>query len=109
LLGLGIVEFIRVRKNSSSLLLSSVFPILAGLGAILLLFHVHGGAGGMSPEAHLSMQKIEQQHLSFAVTGFGIALTKAVSDVGRFRPRLMRNLFAVLMVVLAVLLLSYTE
>jgi hypothetical protein len=109
LLGLAAVEFIRVRRSASSIWLSSVFPTLAGLGALLLLFHVHGGHDEMTAEAHATMLKIEHQHIGFASTGFGIALSKAFADVGRFRPRLMRNLFAVLMVVLGLLLLFYTE
>jgi hypothetical protein len=109
LLGLGVVEFIRVRKSAPSIWLSSIFPVLAGMGALLLLFHVHGGHDQMTMEAHLSMQKIEHQHFAFATTGFGIALSKAFADVGAFRPRLMRNLFAILMVVLGILLITYTE
>src|ERR1051325_1295988 len=86
LLGLAAVEFIRVRRNSPSILLSSVFPVLAGGGALLLLCHVHGGEMTMA-----TMEKIQKQHVEFAVTGFGIALSKAFADVGRFQPRLMRN------------------
>ena len=104
LLGLAAVEFVRVRRNSPSILLSSVFPILSAGGALLLLFHVHGGE--MTMEA---MEKVQRQHLGFAVTGFGIAVSKGFADVGRFHPRVMRALFAILMLVLGVLLLLYTE
>jgi hypothetical protein len=104
LLGLAAVEFVRVRKNAASVWLSSIFPTLAGAGALLLLFHVHGGEMTMA-----AMEKIQKQHIGFAVTGFGIALSKAFADVGRFQPRLMRNLFAVLMAVLGLLLLFYSE
>jgi len=109
LLGLGVVEFIRVRKSRTSVWLSSIFPVLAGLGALMLLFHPHASDVGMGPEAHMEMMSIQRQHVGFAVTGFGIALSKAISDVGRFRPGLMRILFALLMVVLGILLLTYTE
>jgi hypothetical protein len=109
LLALGTVEFVRVRRDLTSLWVSSIFPVLAGAGALLLLFHVHGGHSQMTAEAHLTMQKIEKQHLAFATTGFGIALSKGIADVGRFQPRLMRTLFAVLMCVLGILLLTYTE
>jgi len=107
LLGLSAIEFVRVKKGLRSVWLSLVFPALAGVGALLLLFHVHSGP--MDSAAHLTMQKIEQQHWGFAVTGFGIAVSKAFADVGKFHPRLMRNLFAALMVVLGCLLLAYTE
>jgi putative copper resistance protein D len=107
LLGLGAIEFVRVKKGLRSAWLSLVFPVLAGAGALLLLFHVHSGP--MDAAAHATMLKIEHQHLGFAITGFGIAVSKAFADVGKFHPRLMRNLFAVLMVVLGCLLLAYTE
>jgi len=110
LLGLGAVEFIRVRKRLRSVWVAAVFPTLAGLGALLLLYHSpQAHAAGMDASAHLAMQKIEHQHIGFAAVGFGIALSKAFADVGSFHPRLMRNVFAVLMIVLAILLLTYTE
>jgi putative copper resistance protein D len=109
LLGLGIVEFIRVRRPTPSPWLSSVFPVLAGLGALLLLYHSPLSHAGMGPDAHAAMETVEHQHIGFAVTGFGIALSKALADVGRFHPRLMRNLFSVFMTVLAILLLTYSE
>jgi putative copper resistance protein D len=109
LLGLGVVEFVRVRKSLRSVWVSSVFPILAGLGALLLLYHSPQSHAGMGPEAHEAMQVIEHQHLGFAAVGFGIALSKAFADLGQFHPRAMRNLFAALMCVLALLLLTYTE
>ena len=83
---------------------------LAGAGAALLLFHSsQAHAAGMDPSAHLSMQKIEHQHIHFAVVGFGIALSKAIADTRRFHTRLMRVLFALLMVTLGLLLITYTE
>jgi putative copper resistance protein D len=110
LLGLGAVEFFRVRKNLKSPWVAGVFPALAGMGALLLLYHSpQAHAAGMDESAHQAMQAIEHQHIGFAVVGFGIALSKAFSDVGRFHPRLMRYLFAGLMVVLGFLLITYTE
>ncbi len=55
------------------------------------------------------MQKIEHQHFGFAAVGFGIALSKAALDLGRFNTLLMRNIFALLMFSLGLLLLTYTE
>ena len=110
LLGLGVVEFVRVKKNLRSVWVSSIFPILAGIGALLLLYHSpQSHAAGMGASAHLAMEKIEHQHVGFAMAGFGIAVSKALADLGRFHPRFMRNLFAVLMMVLAMLLITYTE
>ena len=110
LLGLSVVEYLRIRNRLRGLWTAFLFPALAGAGAALLLFHSsQAHAAGMDPSAHLSMQKIEHQHIHFAVVGFGIALSKAIADTGRFHTRLMRVLFALLMVTLGLLLITYTE
>ena len=110
LLGLGLVEYLRARNQLRAQWTIALFPAMAAAGAMLLLFHssaVH--AGGMDAAAHLAMQKIELQHIGFAAVGFGIALTKAIADTGRFQARLMRILFALLLVLLGGLLITYTE
>jgi hypothetical protein len=111
LLVLGIVEFQRVRKRLQSFWAVSLFPALAAAGAVLLLFHSHPMPPGtsMSAAEHLSMEKVEHQHFSFASVGFGIALSKAAVDSGRFNVRVMRNIHALLMVSLGILLMLYTE
>lgn len=109
LLGLSAVEFVRIRKRLQSVWVSSIFPMLAAAGALLLLYHdptAHADAG---PNAHATMMAVQHQHVGFAIAGFGVALTKGIADVGKFKPRLFRNLFAVMMVILAGLLLTYTE
>ena len=109
LLMLSAVEFIRIRKQMQSVWISSIFPALAGAGALLLLYHDPTAHAGMGPDAHKTMEAVQHQHFGFALAGFGIALSKGIADVGRFKPRLFRNLFAVMMVVLAGLLMTYTE
>jgi hypothetical protein len=111
LLTLGAVEFLRVRYDLKSVWAIGLFPVLAAAGAVLLLFHSHPMAPGteMDPAEHLSMIKIEHQHLGFAAVGFGIALSKAATDWGRSHTGVMRNIFAVLLVMLGLLLLAYTE
>ncbi len=111
LLVLGVVEFLRVRYDLNSPWAVGLFPALAATGALLLLFHPHPMPPGteMDPAEHLSMMKVERQHLGFAAVGFGIALSKAAADWGRFHTRLMRNLFAALLALLGLLLLAYTE
>ncbi|MBI4447209.1 MAG: hypothetical protein HY645_15045 [Acidobacteria bacterium] len=95
LLGLGLVEYLRVRKKLRAKWTIALFPAIAAAGAMLLLLHPSAAhAGGMAAAAHLDMQKIEHQHIGFAVVGFGIALTKAIADTDRFQARLMRILFA---------------
>jgi putative copper resistance protein D len=109
LLALSAVEFVRIRKQLHSAWVSSIFPILAGAGALLLLYHDPNAHAAMGPDAHEAMEVVQHQHLGFAITGFGIALSKGIADVGKFHPRLFRNLFAVMMVVLAGLLMTYSE
>lgn len=110
LLSLGLVEYLRVRNKLRAQWTIALFPVMAAMGAALLLFHSSAAhAGGMDAAAHLAMQKIEHQHVGFALVGFGIALTKAIADTGRLQARLMRILFALLMVLLGGLLITYTE
>ncbi len=110
LLGLGVVEFFRVRRNLQSLLVVSVFPVVAALGSLLLFYHdPTAHAGGMDQAAHQAMQSVQHQHIGFAIAGFGVAISKAAGDMGRFHPRLMRILFCVFMTILACLLLTYSE
>ena len=111
LLGLGIVEFLRVRNELRSVWAVALFPALAASGAMLLLFHSHPGPPGaaMDAAAHLVMQNADIQHLEFAVVGFGIALSKAAVDSGRCNARVARIIFALFMVLLGILLLAYTE
>lgn len=111
LLALGIVEFLRVYKNLRALWTVAAFPILAGAGALLLLFHPHPMAPGMEMDhaAHLSMMHVEHQHWGFSAVGFGIALSKAIVDGSATERRVWRNIFALLLVTLGVLLLFYSE
>ena len=110
LLVLSVVEYLRVRNKLRALWTVFLFPAFAGAGAALLLFHSSAAhAAGMGPSAHLAMQKIEGQHVHFAVVGFGIALSKALADTARFHPKWMRILFSALMLILGLLLITYTE
>ena len=110
LLSLSVVEYLRVRNKLQALWTAFLFPAFAATGAALLLVHSPlSHAAGTDPSAHLAMQKIEDQHIHFAVVGFGIAISKAIADTGRFHARLMRVVFAALMMVLGVLLITYTE
>lgn len=110
LLALSAVEYLRLRNKLQALWTAFLFPAFAGAGAALLLYHSpQAHAAGMGASAHLAMQKIEGQHIHFAVVGFGIAISKAIADTGRFHARWMRILFATLMMVLGLLLITYSE
>ena len=110
LLALSAVEFFRVRGRLRALWTAFLFPAFAAAGAALLFFHSpQAHAASMDASAHQSMLQIQDQHVHFGLVGFGIAISKAVADTERFYPRWMQVLFAVLMLVLGLLLITYTE
>lgn len=110
LLALSVVEFFRVRGRLQALWTSFLFPAFAAAGAALLFFHSpQAHATSMDASAHQAMMQIQHQHVHFGLVGFGIAISKAVADTERFHPRSMQVIFAVLMLVLGLLLMTYTE
>ena len=110
LLALSAVEFFRVRGRLRALWTAFLFPAFAAAGAALLFFHSpQAHAASMDASAHQAMLQIQDQHVHFGLVGFGIAISKAVADTERFYPRWMQVLFAVLMLVLGLLLITYTE
>lgn len=84
------------------------FPALSLFGAVLLLFHSHQ-TGMNGPNAMAIMERIEWQHRWYASIGFGIVLTKGLSETGiKWRP-VLRKTWPVLLVVLGTSLTLYTE
>jgi hypothetical protein len=110
LLALSAVEYFRVRGRLRALWTAFLFPAFAGAGAALLFFHSpQAHAAAMDASAHQAMMEIQSQHVQFGLVGFGIAISKAVADTERFHPRWMRVIFAALMLILGMLLITYTE
>jgi len=108
LLALGIIEVQRARGILKSAWAGWVFPVLAAFGSALLLFHEHHT--GMHGAEHMStMARIQAEHLSFAVTGFGIGVFRGLSEVRTPRQMMFARLWPLLMMVLGVLLLLYRE
>ncbi len=111
LLALGYVEFQRTRGRWKSPRTAWLFPVIGGVGAILLLFHVHGG-DMQAPNAMESMRHIQKEHLWFAATGFGVVLTNGVARLTT-PPQKWQNFFRAawpaLLIILGVLLTLYTE
>lgn len=111
LLALGYVEFQRARGRWKSPWTAWFFPIVGFAGAILLLFHVHGGDMS-APHAMESMERIQKEHRWFAATGFGIALTNGLAGMTGSPQRLhqfFKAAWPVLLIVLGILLTRYTE
>ncbi len=104
LLGVGFIEIQRARDALKAAWGAWVFPTLAVLGSVMLLFHEH------DPRTPIAvMRHIQSQHLSFALTGFGIALTKGLSEVRMGWQSVFARLSPTLVIALGVLLMLYTE
>jgi hypothetical protein len=108
LLILGYVELQRARGRFTALWTGFVFPLVALSGAILLLFHVHGG-DMEAPGAMQRMDHIKHEHAGFAATGFGIAITKGLAVIPMQGQSIFRKLWPTLLVVLGCMLMFYTE
>lgn len=108
LLAVGVIELQRARGILKATWAGWVFPIVASAGSLLLLFHEH--QGGMTGPNHMElMQRIQSQHISFSVTGLGIALSKGLAETPfEWRP-FFERLFPTLLVVLGALLMVYVE
>jgi hypothetical protein len=108
LLGLGFIEWQRVRGVLKAAWSGWVFPALAIGGSLLLLFHQH--QGGMQGPNHMElMARIQAEHLSYALAGIGLGLTKGLGETKtRFHAGFAKA-WPLLMILLGVLLLFYQE
>jgi hypothetical protein len=107
LLALGMVESFRVSGKWKAAWSGWVFPVIGLGGALLLLFHHHGGMHG--PDAMQTMERVKHQHLHFAWVGAGTALTKGLADSYAKSRALFSKVWPPLMIFLGVLLLFYKE
>jgi putative copper resistance protein D len=111
LLAIGYVEFQKARGRFKSLWAVWFFPFAGAAGAVLLLFHVHGG-DMQAPHAMETMEHIQKQHFWFAATGLGIALTNGAAGLVNSTKKwhvFLRAAWPALLIVLGVLLTQYTE
>lgn len=108
LLAIGYVELQRARGRLRASWATWFFPIAGVVGAILLLFHVHGG-DMQAPHALETMEHIQKEHRWFAATGLGIALTNGLAETPQKWRQLFKKAWPVLLIVLGVLLTQYTE
>jgi hypothetical protein len=108
LLAVGVIELQRARKVLKARWAGWVFPLVASAGSLMLLFHDHQAAM-TGPNGMELMHRIQSQHISFSVTGLGIALSKGLAETPfAWRPFFDR-LFPTLLVVLGALLMVYVE
>jgi putative copper resistance protein D len=108
LLALGTIELQRARGRLQSAWSKWAFPVVGTFGAVLLLFHHH--TAGMHGAHHMeTMEHIQKQHRAFAATSVGIALTKGLSELHTNWRQTFQKTWPLLMIVLGVLLMMYTE
>ena len=108
LLALACVEFQRARGRLKSPWVAWFFPVLAAAGAILLVFHVHGG-DMQAPDAMETMERIQRQHRWFASVGLGVALANGLAETPQKWQQVFRKAWPALLIVLGLLLARYTE
>ena len=111
LLALAFIEIQRARGVLKAAWAAWAFPVLAAFGSILLLFHEHhSGMGGADHMAHMAlMRQIQSEHLGLSITGFGIAVTKGLSEIRFNWQAFFAKVWPTLMIVLGILLVLYKE
>jgi hypothetical protein len=108
LLVVGVIEWQKARGALTAAWSKWVFPVIAIVGSVLLIFHQH--EGGMVGEHHMeTMERIQSQHMSYLACGLGIGLANGLSGVNTRLNAIFGRIWPVLMVVLGVLLMFYRE
>ncbi len=108
LLALGLVETQRVRGRLKAAWSAWVFPVLSLAGVVLLLFHSHE-AGMHGPDPMALMERIQLQHRWYASVGFGIVITKGLSEAPTKWRRTLNNAWPILLIILGASLTLYSE
>jgi hypothetical protein len=108
LLALGALELQRARGILRARWSGWVFPLLAAAGSCLLFFHDHQ-AGMHGPYHAVVMQRIQDQHFSFSVAGFGIGVSKGLAETKFPWQPFFERVFPALLVALGALLMVYVE
>ncbi len=108
LLTLGGLEIQRARGVLKSAWATWVFPVLALCGSVMLLFHEHHG--GMHGVDHMNvMKRIQAEHFNFAIVGGGVGVVKGLSELRTRWQTVFIKSWPLLLIILGVLLMSYTE
>ena len=108
LLAIGYVELQKARGQLRASWATWFFPVVGVAGAILLLFHVHGG-DMQARQAMETMEHIRKEHRWFAATGLGIAVTNGLAGTPQKWQGIFKKTWPVLLIVLGILLTLYTE
>ena len=108
LLALGVIEIQRARGVLKAVWAGWAFPVLAVIGSTMLFFHDHR-AGMHGPNPMELMHRIQSEHFSFAMAGFGIGLSKGLAETRFPWKAFFEQLFPALLMVLGALLMVYSE
>lgn len=108
LLTLGVLEIERARGVLKSAWAAWAFPVLAVAGSVMLLFHEHH-SGIYGVDHILVMRRIQAEHLNFAIAGGGIGVAKGLSELRTRWKAIFTKSWPLLLIVLGVLLMRYTE
>lgn len=108
LLIMGAIELARTVGIARSNNWKFAFPALAAAGALYLIVHQHGGGPGEHMHEE-QMAFILYQHIAYVIVGAGIAVTRALHDLGKL-PRLYGPyVWPSLTVFLGLMLMLYAE
>lgn len=108
LLVIGFVEFQRVRGKLTGAWPAFVFPLSGLAGVVMLLFHSH--SVGMHGPDHMQLMKhIQFQHRWYATVGLGVVAAKTVADLPVKWQHVFAKLWPLLLTLLGVSLMLYTE
>jgi putative copper resistance protein D len=108
LLAVGVIEFLRARGSLKAAWAGWVFPFVAIAGSIILLFHEH--RGGMHGAGHMErMARIQTEHHTYTAAGFGIGLTKGLSEIKTNWQPHFNKMWPSIMIILGVMLMFYVE
>jgi hypothetical protein len=108
LLLLGFVELQRVLGKLKAPWSAWVFPLVGLAGSVMLLFHTH--SAGMHGPNHMAVMKhIQAEHRWYAAVGVGIVTAKVISDARNRWKEVFAKIWPLLLMVLGVSLMLYTE
>src|SRR4030095_2590319 len=108
LLVLGAIEWQRTRGALKRAWSAWVFPVVAVIGSVLLIFHEH--QGGMVGEDHMqTMARIQSEHMTYLVFGLAIGLTNGLSTLKARGAGVFNKVWPFLIMVLGILLMFYKE